>query len=177
MLFLPGSRRFGKLWDAVRQQKLAPPADLRYLRRPLDRIGGEAQVRSDVLSFLEYIYNSVAETLPDFRDELSTASASVALNLADPYAKALHEECADPDLPTPKSKQRKKKGQVEINLSRTAKTFEERWLPPGSMKEYYEQYVLQSGLEKPGSFPTFWRVTCHPEVDRTFPKTGLHAPH
>ena len=29
MLFLPGSRRFGKLWDAVRQQKLAPPADLK----------------------------------------------------------------------------------------------------------------------------------------------------
>ena len=118
-----------------------------------------------MLSFLEYIYNSVAETLPDFRDELPTACASVALNLADPYAKALHEECADPDLP--KAKPRRKKGQIEINGSRTAKTFETRFLPPGSMKEYYEQYVLQSGLEKAASFPTFWRVACH-EKPATF---------
>ena len=28
------------------------------------------------------------------------------------------------------------------------------------MKEYYDQYVLQSALSKPGSFPSFWRVSC-----------------
>lgn len=113
------------------------------------------------MTFLDQIYNSIAETLPDFKDELG-ASSAVQMNLNnDPYAKVFHDECADPDLlQRSNPKPRKQKGQVQINLARTSKTMEEKWLPPGSMKEYYDQYVAQSGLEKPGSFPSFWRVSC-----------------
>lgn len=140
----------------------SPPADLRYLKRPRGRVGAEhaASVRTDIVSFLNEIYSSVAETLPDFRDELGASAGTVQINVEDPYAKALHDESVDPDLlPKPKTKPRKRKGQVEINLERTSKTMEERWLPPGSMKEYHEQYRLRTGLEKPGSFATFWRVS------------------
>ena len=156
-----GTKRFQKLWRAARDLLPAPPADLRYLRRPHGRVGVDAgaSARSDIITFLNEIYNSVAETLPDFRDELGATGGTVKINVEDPYSKALHDESVDPDLlPKPKTKPRKKKGQVQINLERTSKTMEERWLPPGSMKEYFEQYRLQSGLEKPGSFVTFWRV-------------------
>ena len=142
--------------------------DLRYLSQPHARIGTDSsQVRSDICSFLELIYESVAETLPDFRDELG-GSTGVSINLEDPYAVELEsntkKRSAEELLETvdlrPKAKPRKHKGQVQINLSRTSSTIEERWLPPGSMKEYHEQYQMHSALEKPGSFPTFWRVPC-----------------
>lgn len=121
-------------------------------------------MRGDICTFLEYIYESVAETLPDFRDELGSG-AGVQIHLEDPYSlemqnqnakkRNIEEPLEDVDA-RPKAKPRKHRGQVEINLSRSH--LEERWLPPGSMKEYYEQYCAQSGLQKPASFASFWRV-------------------
>ena len=139
--------------------------DLRYLLKPLTNVGAErrAQVRGDICSFLEYIYESVAETLPDFRDEMG-GSTGVQLAVDDPYLQEMDSQkrTADEMLEEldlrARAKPRKRKGQVQINLSRTSATMEERWLPPGTMKEYYEQYRSQSALEKPGSFPSFWRV-------------------
>ena len=154
-------KRFQKLWRAARDDAPAPPIDLRYLQRPRGRIGAESEVRSDIHSFLSDIYDSVAETLPDFRDELCNSSKFVQMTLDDPYSQALHVQLPDSEfLPDKEKKPRKRKGQVEINLERTSKQFEERWLPPGSMKEYFEQYRNQSALEKPGSFASFWRVSC-----------------
>ena len=134
--------------------------------RPLANVGAgrAAQVRGDICSFLEYyIYESIAETLPDFRDEMG-GSAEVRLAVDDPYLqemssqkRTVNEMLEEVDLRA-RAKPRKRKGQVNINLSRTSVTMEERWLPPGTMREYYEQYRAQSGLEKPGSFPSFWRV-------------------
>lgn len=158
-----GTKRFQKLWTAARDNAAAPPVDLRYLQRPRGRIGAESEVRSDIVSFLSDIYDSVAETLPDFRDELCNSSNFVQLTLEsdDPYSQALRNELQDSEfLPDKEKKPRKRKGQVEINLERTSKQFEERWLPPGSMKEYFEQYRDQSVLEKPGCFASFWRVSC-----------------
>lgn len=114
-------------------------------------------MRGDICSFLEYLYEGVAETLPDFKDELGSTSA-VQVSVADPYTEQLHSKCehVDSDLKPALRRPRKTKRQVVINQSRG--DMEPRYLPPGSMKEYYDQYVLQSSLSKPGSFPSFWRV-------------------
>ena len=161
-----GTKRFGKLWQAARDQEPAPPVDLRFLKRPCGKIGSDeqSQVRGDVCSFLEYIYESVAETLPDFRDELGSTT-DVTVNVEDPYSVELQSESRKRPLEDlenvdlrPKSKPRKRKGQIEINQSRTSAVREERWLPPSSMKEYWEQYRIQSALPKAASFPTFWRA-------------------
>ena len=44
----------------------APPADLRFLKRAL---AVTSESTSEVVSFLEQLYNSVAETMPDVRDD------------------------------------------------------------------------------------------------------------
>ena len=56
--------------------------------------------------------------------------------------------------------QRKTKRQVQLNLDRTVATREEKFLPPGTMKEFWEQYRAQSTLQKPASFTCFWRAAC-----------------
>ena len=139
--------------------------DLRYLKKPLARVGVDraSQCRGDICSFLEYVYDGIAETLPDFRDELGGCHG-VEINVDDPYQVEMHnalqskeklmEDC---DLQPKKKKPRKTKRQVALNLERTSK--EEKWLQPGSMKEYWEQYRAQSSLEKPASFASFWRAT------------------
>ena len=143
-----GSKRFGKLWSAARDRLEAPPVDLRYLAQPKGRVGATAaaQVRSDICSFLELIYESVAETLPDFRDEMG-GGTTICANLNDPYSVELQKQSKKQVLDqqledVPKAKPRKRKHQVEINMDRTAATHEERWLPPGSMQEYYQNILL-----------------------------------
>ena len=139
--------------------------DLRYLKRPKAMIGvsESSEVRGDIVSFLEYIYSSVAETLPDYKDELLEGNSVDVGCIEDPYAAEFGRR-ADAEAPAPapvrvrKSKPRKLKRQVQLNLDRTSEQFEERFLPPGSMKEYFDQYVLQSNLAKPASFPSFWRA-------------------
>ena len=45
-----------------------------------------------------------------------------------------------------------------IHFSLIADGMEERYLPAGTMKEYWIQYRHQSQSEQQASFPTFWRV-------------------
>ncbi|CAK9096397.1 FO synthase subunit 1, partial [Durusdinium trenchii] len=132
-----------------------------YLQRPLANVGfaRNAQVRGDICTFLEYLYDSVAETLPDFRDEMGSSS-TVRLTVEDPYAKEMqNQQSVDESLEEvdlrPRTKPRKRKGQVQINMSRTSATMEERFLPPSSMKEYYEQYrsqLKQAGMKQDVQF-------------------------
>jgi len=56
---------------AVLAGENAPPVDLRYLRKPHNDTQNQSQ-RSSVISFLASVYESVAETLPDFRDEVDS---------------------------------------------------------------------------------------------------------
>ncbi|CAK9078225.1 unnamed protein product [Durusdinium trenchii] len=135
----------GAVWLSLTKTKL-------YLQRPLANVGfaRNAQVRGDICTFLEYLYDSVAETLPDFRDEMGSSS-TVRLTVEDPYAKEMqNQQSVDESLEEvdlrPRTKPRKRKGQVQINMSRTSATMEERFLPPSSMKEYYEQYRSQKGF-------------------------------
>ncbi len=159
-----GARRFNKIFAAARDDKPSPPLDMRYLKRPFTRqeTSGESQ-RSDVVSFLHSIYESTAETLPDVRDDaFDGSSVKVELNTSDPYSASITEqvERSERQEASVQRKPRKHKRQVEINPMRTvAAGMEERYLPPSTMKDHYDQYRLQSGLAKPASFPVFWRVS------------------
>lgn len=122
----------------------------------------------------------MAETLPDVRDDTLSDDEveagpmhriDVKLQGADsePYADFSLAKKLDslgaPGLVNPtgkakaKPKPRKMRKSVLIRPGRSAAVCEERYLPPGTMREYHVQYVRQSGLEKPASFPCFWRVS------------------
>ena len=95
-------------------------------------------------SFLEDIYNSVAETLPDVRDETLDSDAHI-----DPYAIAM----SDQNL-RPQKQAKKNQTYRSVQISPEAAQKEARHLPPGTMKEYYDQFLLQAAEKV--SFKTFW---------------------
>jgi hypothetical protein len=78
----------------------------------------------------------------------------------DPYAEAV----GDPTSLKPKKKKavRSVKSGVKMNVSRRPEFgYEKRWLPPGHIRDYYEQFVSidrPAGDGKQVSFATFWRV-------------------
>lgn len=126
-----------------------------------DDLGGKNKTcRADVISFLTTIYESVAEVMPDSRDtafddvDKLADSYSIQLNLE--ASAAISEETVE--TPAGSKMPRKKKRQVVINPNRPER--EVRKLPPGYMKEYYEQYRLVTSSDECASFPSFWRVTC-----------------
>ena len=71
--FLPGTssgtRRFKKLSEAVQNGDAKPPMDLRYLKRAEFGANSTQECVSEVVSFLETVYSSIAENLPDVRDD------------------------------------------------------------------------------------------------------------
>lgn len=157
------------------------PVDLRFLARGQfsDKKGRvEEDVRADVASYLSNLYESVAEVLPDIKDDAFDENNVHVLK--DAYALELNKEsessagieAAAPESGAPtgptvirKSKPRKMRRGVRLNSDRLPGTaerpggFEVRKLPPSPMKEYWEQYRLASPLERPASFPTFWRAS------------------
>ncbi|CAK9052510.1 unnamed protein product [Durusdinium trenchii] len=68
-----GTGRFQRLMTAVEAGERKPPADLRYLSKSAQHILNpeNEELKSGVLSFLESIYSSVAETLPDVGDTIT----------------------------------------------------------------------------------------------------------
>ena len=131
--------------------------DMRYLKKPRVHHHAADQTRGDVVSYLAALYNSCAETLPDVRDDPLTAEEEVTLQpaAADPYASGLGN-AAGGQLPARRKKERKHWKGVKIHSERSAE--EQRYLPPGTMKDHWEQYRLTSTLDCPASFPTFWRA-------------------
>jgi len=121
------------------------------------------------------VYESVAETLPDYRDEtfdvdttLVTLKEDITEN-KDPYAEQLDRglgpNCHSPSQkvgPNAKNpKLRKKKKHLKLNPKRRPETgglYEEKWLPPGQMKDIWEQYRHANQGAGYASFTTFWRV-------------------
>ena len=124
--------------------------------------------RARIISFLRQLYESVAETLPDVRDDsYEFDNASVVLDipeLSDPYAEAMSQKSqdikpmADSSVRGGKRKIRKKKRSVVISSERKAE--EDRYLPPGQMRDYWEQFKAAEGSDsgKVPVFSTFWRV-------------------
>lgn len=160
--------------EAARQGAVAPPVDLRYLRRGVPTKGdsGGDSSRGRVVTFLRTIYESVAETLPDVRDspqdevDPHTSYMTVSLPLADPdpYTDAIHDPTMRLKLKPQAKGVRAKKLGIVMNTSRRPDTgLEKRWLPPGHIREYYEQFLIADGhsstsQQKPVSFSTFWRT-------------------
>lgn len=106
-----------------------------------------AELLGDVTNFLHRVYSSIAETLPDVRDETQgdEADGGIIELKSDPYQSAAKGHAAKP-----------RKMHRSVAIRDTA--LELRYLPPGTMKEYWVQYCRQSTLTAPASFPCFWRV-------------------
>eukprot|EP00435_Cladocopium_sp_Y103_P026856 s1526_g6.t1 len=152
-----------------------PPVDLRYLKSDAtckDQSGDS--VRARVITFLEQVYNSQAETLPDTRDDAADESLGVFVRdytleedakdlVEDPYADAL----VSPEqsrAATPKS--------IRINPDRLEE--EERYLPPGTMRDVWEQ-MNATDPDQSVSFAQFWRVWKAEYSHMKFRATSSHA--
>lgn len=154
-----GTSRFQRIKDSVLNGDVKPPIDLRYLKR--GQLAGEnSEKLTDVLSFLQSVYDSIAETLPDVRDatlddDITSPSLPSEVD-GDPYVLAMTSQTKEPEDKS-KRKKRARRG-VQINPERSSSDFEERYLPPGTMKEYFIQYCQRmTGCQKV-TFPTFWRA-------------------
>ena len=127
---------------------------------------------ASVVSYLMEIYNSVAETLPDFRDDtwdVETSLVSGDVEDGDSYASLLAQKLADGPKADHdqgrlgkgrKTKIRRMRRSVKVTLERkpdSGGVYEDKWLPPGQMKDHWELYRhSQRGVEC-ASFTTFWR--------------------
>ncbi|CAL1128171.1 unnamed protein product [Cladocopium goreaui] len=111
---------------------------------------------ASVVSYLMEIYHSVAETLPDFRDETLDVETSLVAGDGedkDFYSDLLAaQQALGPGPENPKSsssskpknpKHRKMRKSIKVNLARKPETgglYEDKWLPPGQMKDHWELY-------------------------------------
>ena len=147
---------------------------MRYLQRGVPQRGrdGADTARGQVVSFLRGIYESVAETLPDVRDEgcdedemdiseLAKLSVPLPQLDPDPYTQVMADPAVDVKLKL-QPRTRLQRGNIKLNAQRRPEHgFEKRWLPPGHMKDYYEQFQCTPDGKingKPIAFSTFWRV-------------------
>jgi len=162
---------------AARNGDIVAPLDTRYLQKGIPKKGEKStdSSRQRIVTFLRGIYESIAETLPDIRDDtwdgVDTSSTNFELpELVDPYSEVLGRKVKKP---------RKRKFSLQLNQERRdVDIFEERFLPPGSMKEYHEQMratELLSQDEKPVAFSTFWRVWTEDFPFLRFRPTSSHA--
>lgn len=141
------------------------PVDLRYIKRNLNK---EPESHAECVTFLEGIYNSVAETLPEQRDLGPDPGTSLGPPKDDEgyeedpsFMKALLPPAAALASAKPvkrKGPRRFKKG-LKVNHDHQK---EERFLPPGRMKDYHQMMLVQYPEEyaKKPSFATFYRVPC-----------------
>ena len=160
-----GTSRYQRIRTSVENGDVVPPVDLRFLQKGLQQKEVPAS-KSAIISFLQGIYESVAETLPDCRDDMEPGDVSV-ISLgdsgdSDPYAQFDKiEETLDRNKANLTSgsihrgRPRKQKKSVAIDVDRAG--LEVRYLPPGNMVEYFDQFKLLCPEEK-SSFSTFWRT-------------------
>lgn len=168
-----GSGRFNRLKASAVNGDLTPPVDLRYLTKPCSKSTGMDHTAS-VVSYLMEIYHSVAETLPDFRDETLDVETSLVAGDGedkDFYSDLLAaQQALGPGPENPKSsssskpknpKHRKMRKSIKVNLARKPETgglYEDKWLPPGQMKDHWELYRRCQRGHECASFSTFWRA-------------------
>ena len=137
---------------------------MRYIRLTLNK---EPAATSECISFLEGIYQSIAETLPEIRDcsiSTSLVDSTALLETEDSYRKGvtLKEKNVTQVINKKFVKRkgpRKFKSGMQVNRDRS-ETREIRYLPPGRMKDYYEMMLSQYSSETaaPASFSTFYRA-------------------
>lgn len=163
--------------------------DLRFLKQPKAKVAGETS-SARVISFLESIYHSIAETLPDIRDaSLITQlqfqdGQEVHEVLQDEYSQSLSPEgrkelSAKLALTAGPAKGcRKRKFGLNLHLERrpghAASTNEVRFLPPGVMKDYFEMMKAQDQCQGV-SFSLFWRTWLIEFPHLVFRPTSMHS--
>ncbi|CAK9068050.1 unnamed protein product, partial [Durusdinium trenchii] len=110
--------------------KTLPPADTRYLKKgvPSKAEKSTDTSRQRVVSYLQSIYESVAETLPDVRDETCEFDSDAVMvdvpELVDPYVKAMSAPSESKSRVEqgvklkPKPKVRTRKQSIELNTVR-----------------------------------------------------------
>ena len=138
-------------------------------------LGNGREQTASAVSFLSELYSSVAETLPDFRDDTWDVTTSLvdasAADDKDSYASllakeidsggAMFEPSAKKNKKGKGSKVRKMRRSIQVNLERkpgSGGQHEERWLPPGQMKDQWELYKQRAKGVNSASFTTFWRA-------------------
>ena len=157
-----GSYRYTRIKTAVDNGEPGPPVDMRYIRLNLNK---EPAATSECISFLEGIYQSIAETLPEIRDcsiSTSLVDSTALLETEDSYSKGvtLKKKSVTQVINKKFVKRkgpRKIKSGMQVNRDRSR---EIRYLPPGRMKDYYEMMLSQYSSETaaPASFATFYRA-------------------
>ena len=163
-----GSARFGRLMASARNGDIFPPADLRYLKGvPKKENSKNITSRAKIVSFLMGIYESVAETLPDIRDDTFDPDDFPDFDvqvpeLMDPYAIALQTSADKEKQVNPKQKKVRKRAFSTLTLNTQRRSAHEiRFLPPGKMKDFYDQMKLahpSADGEPAVAFSTFWKV-------------------
>ena len=165
-----GSKRFSRLRQAVIDGRTVPPCDMRYLQKGQQRLDSHGDnARARIFTFLESVYHSQAETLPDVRDDPADEIAHVIAKVTfeDDYAAALQSKVTFEDdyaaalgsnvaVPPKQKKTRKHCRSIELNPDRVH--LEERFLPPGTFRELYDQMCSADGESNKVSFVQFWRV-------------------
>lgn len=182
-----GSSRLHTMVVAMRKGKLAPPIDMRYITKPLSQQPTEA--RSEIHSYLQQLYDSVAETLPDCEDQLGKQDVRVNFKTdpsqrgIDPYAAAVDDEgccfgslfeASQGDADGNPTKRRKVTHHVLRQPHATCPVEgDQRWLPPGSMEDHWRVFNATSGIDV--SFATFWRTWRQHFPHLCFRRSRQHA--
>ena len=122
--------------------------------------------KSAIISFLQGVYESIAETLPDWRDDMEPGDLAVIAvggDVEDPYSQFddIKKKLANKNehlghLPGPAARPRTHNKSVKLDADRA--NLEERFLPPGTMVEYFDQFKLACPEHANISFSTFWRT-------------------
>lgn len=162
-----GSSRFRRLWNACVDGAAAPPVDLRYVKRPLATVHGDSS-RARIISYLESIYQSVAENLPDVKElqDASVDGVELALHtpeavFEDKYTDAINERDLVSVTAPPKSKKDRIRCQIKsVKISEDRRPsqsgLEIRHLPPGHILDYWQQFRT-TDPEGGVAFSYFWR--------------------
>ena len=162
---LAGTSRYQRIRTSIENGDLVPPIDLRFLQKGMEKNDMPSLSKSAIISFLQGIFDSVAETLPDWRDDMEPGDLAVIAvdgDVEDPYSKfdTIKKELERSSehlgrLSRPVAKPRAHKKSVKLDADRVG--MEERFLPPGTMTEYFDQFKLACPEHKI-SFSTFWRT-------------------
>ena len=123
-LFWSGNGRFDKIFEAVQRGDEKPPVDLRYLSRSQFARDKTHETVTEVLSFLETIYTSVAENLPDVRDDTFDGEPDHETSVVDdPYSLhiGLYEDNAQKVAKEKVTKPKKHQRGVQVCPGRTCR--------------------------------------------------------
>ena len=163
-----GNGRFDRLWKSVRNGADAPPADLRYLKKGKALLSGEGFNLQSlfILGAIVWVGGRNITRHPWWWCRNHVGLPDMSKEPTDAYVEALTSEgtlqvpaVVCKSAPKPKQKQRKRKHGLDLHVERLPEHsgLPIRHLPPGNMRDYYEQFRALDEVGHNISFSTFWR--------------------